>query len=185
LWLAAAIYFLGDISAHFNPAVTLAYALRREIEWTIAAAYFVAQFVGAVLGSLLAFAFFGAAGNLARTDPQPGQDVPTMFWEATLTFGLVVMVLGMANGPKLNTRFIPLAVAAYVTAAAVVGGAYDGASMNPARSFGPALVTGDLSHFWPYLIGPLLGGALAVVVAGVLRGSFRGPSSADLAIHED
>ena len=173
LWLAAAIYFLGDLSAHFNPAVTLAFALRREIEWTIAAVYVVVQVAGAIFGSFLAFLFFGTAGDLARTVPQPGQDAQAMVFEIILTFGLVTMVLGMADGPKLNTRYIPLAVAAYVTAAATIGGPYEGASMNPARSIGPAVVTGQLQDLWPYIAGPLLGGVLAVVVATVLRGSYR------------
>ena len=173
LWVAAAVYFLGDISAHFNPAVTLAFAVGREIEWTIAAVYFVVQIVAAIFGSFLAWMFFGTAGNLARTDPQPGQDVQAMLFEIILTFGLVLLVLGMANGPKLNTRFIPLGAAAYIAAAATIGGPYEGASMNPARSIGPAVMTGHLENLWPYLAGPLLGGVLAVVVATVLRGSYR------------
>jgi glycerol uptake facilitator-like aquaporin len=163
LWVAAAVYFLGDISAHFNPAVTLAFAVGREIEWTIAA----------IFGSFLAWMFFGTAGNLARTDPQPGQDIQAMFFEIILTFGLVLLVLGMANGPKLNTRFIPLGAAAYIAAAATIGGPYEGASMNPARSIGPAVMTGHLENLWPYIAGPLLGGVLAVVVATVLRGSYQ------------
>ena len=100
LWVSAAVYFLGDISAHFNPAVTLAFAVGREIEWTIAAVYFVVQIAAAIFGSFLAWMFFGTAGNLARTDPQPGQDVQAMFFEIILTFGLVLLVLGMANGPS-------------------------------------------------------------------------------------
>ena len=173
LWVAAAVYFLGDISAHFNPAVTLAFAVGREIEWTIAAVYFVVQIAAAIFGSFLAWMFFGTAGNLARTDPQPGQDIQAMFFEIILTFGLVLLVLGMANGPKLNTRFIPLGAAAYIAAAATIGGQYEGASMNPARSIGPAIMTGHLENLWPYIVGPLLGGVLAVVVATVLRGSYR------------
>ena len=103
-----------------------------------------------------------------------------MLFEAVLTFGLVMVVLGMANGPKLNTRFIPLAAAAYIMAAATIGGPYEGASMNPARSIGPAVMTGHLENLWPYIAGPLLGGALAVVVATVLRGTFAtAPSPAN------
>ena len=146
LWVAAAVYFLGDISAHFNPAVTLAFAVGREIEWTIAAVYFVVQIAAAIFGSFLAWMFFGTAGNLARTDPQPGQDIQAMVFEIILTFGLVLLVLGMANGPKLNTRFIPLGAAAYIAAAATIGGPYEGASMNPARSIGPAIMTGHLEN---------------------------------------
>ena len=73
LWLVVAVYFLGDISAHFNPATTLAFALRRDMGWVMAGAYWIVQFVAAACGSLLARAFFGPAGNLAATMPQPGQ----------------------------------------------------------------------------------------------------------------
>ena len=78
-----------------------------------------------------------------------------------ITFGLVLMILNLANGPKLNGPFIPLAT---------MGGPYDGASMNPARSFGPDLAIGHLSTWWVYLVGPVIGSAAAVGVAQVLRG---------------
>ena len=189
LWVAAAVYFLGDISAHFNPAVTLAFAVGREIEWTIAAVYFVVQIAAAIFGSFLAWMFFGTAGNLARTDPQPGQDIQAMFFEIILTFGLVLrLVLGMANGPKLNTRFIPLGAAAYIAAAATIGGPYEGASMNRRADWTGGYVIAHLENLWPYIAGPLLGGVLAVVVATVLRGSYRVapvPSEAPTSIHEE
>jgi glycerol uptake facilitator-like aquaporin len=73
LWLVVAVYFLGDISAHFNPAMTLAFALRRDMGWVMAGAYWIVQFAAAACGSLLARAFFGPAGNLAATMPKPGQ----------------------------------------------------------------------------------------------------------------
>src|SRR5215831_16851329 len=155
LWLVVAVYFLGDISAHFNPAMTLAFALRRDMGWVMAGAYWIVQFAAAACGSLLARAFFGPAGNLAATMPKPGQSWQAAGFEAIITFGLVLMVLNMANGPKLNGPFVPLAV---------------GASMNPARSFGPDVALGNLSTWWVYLIGPAAGAVLAVGVAHVLRG---------------
>ena len=170
LWLAAAVYFLGDISAHFNPAMTLAFALRRDMGWVMAGAYWIVQFAAAVGGSLLARAFFGPAGNLAATMPKPGQSWQAVCFEAILTFGLVLMVLNLANGPKLNGPFVPLAVGAYILAWGSMGGPYDGASMNPARSFGPDLAIGDLSTWWVYLVGPVAGAVIAVGVAYVLRG---------------
>jgi len=170
LWLVAAIYFLGDISAHFNPAVTLAFALRRDMGWVMAAVYWAVQFVAAAGGSLTARAFFGKAGNLAATMPQPGHSWQAVGFEAIITFGLVLMVLNLANGPKLNGPFVPLAVGAYIMAWGTMGGPYDGASMNPARSFGPDLALRDLSTWWVYLIGPVAGAVLAVLVAYVLRG---------------
>jgi glycerol uptake facilitator-like aquaporin len=170
LWLVAAIYFLGDISAHFNPAMTLAFAVRRDMGWIMAGAYWAVQFTAAAAGSLLARAFFGTAGHLAATMPKPGQHWQAALFEAILTFGLVLMVLNMANGPKLNGPYVPLAVGAYIMAWGTMGGPYDGAAMNPARAFGPDLALGNLSTWWIYLTGPLAGALIAVAVAYVLRG---------------
>jgi len=170
LWLVVAVYFLGDISAHFNPATTLAFALRRDMGWVMAGAYWVVQFVAAVCGSLLARAFFGVEGNLAATMPPPGLSWQAAGFEAIITFGLVLMVLNMAKGPKLNGPFVPLAVGAYIMAWGTMGGPFDGASMNPARSFGPDLAVWNLSTWWVYLIGPVVGAVIAVGVAYVLRG---------------
>ena len=170
LWLVVAVYFLGDISAHFNPATTLAFALRRDMDWVMAGAYWIVQFAGAICGSLLARGFFGPEGHLAATMPKPGQSWQAVGFEAIITFGIVLMILNMANGPKLNGPFVPLAVGAYVLGWATMGGPYDGASMNPARSFGPDLAIGNLSTWWVYLIGPAAGAVIAVGVAYVLRG---------------
>ena len=178
LWLVVAVYFLGDISAHFNPATTLAFALRKDMDWVMAGAYWAVQFAAAVCGSLLARAFFGPAGHLAATMPQPGQSWQAAGFEAIITFGLVLMVLNLANGPKLNGPFIPLAVGAYILAWGTMGGPYDGASMNPARSFGPDVAIGDLSTWWVYLIGPVAGAAVAVSVAHVLRGPAKAQEAA-------
>jgi glycerol uptake facilitator-like aquaporin len=170
LWLVVAVYFLGDISAHFNPATTLAFALRRDMGWLMAGAYWVVQFVAAAGGSLLARAFFGVHGNLAATMPPPGMTWQAAGFEAIITFGLVLMVLNMANGPKLNGPYIPLAVGAYIMAWGTMGGPFDGASMNPARTFGPDLAVGNLSTWWAYVVGPVVGAVIAVGVARVLRG---------------
>jgi glycerol uptake facilitator-like aquaporin len=92
--------------AHFNPVTTLAFALRQDMGWTMAAAYWVVQFVAAACGSLLARAFFGPAGHLAATVPPHGQAWQAAGFEAVITFGLVLMILNLANGPKLNGPFI-------------------------------------------------------------------------------
>ncbi len=170
LWLVVAIYFLGDISAHFNPAVTLAFALRRDMGLKMVGAYWIDQFIAAACGSLLARGFFGPAGNLAATMPQPGMSWQAAGFEAIITFGLVLMVLNLADGPKLNGPFVPLAVGAYIMAWGTMGVPFEGASMNPARSFGPDLALGNLSTWWVYLIGPVAGAVIAVGVAYVLRG---------------
>jgi glycerol uptake facilitator-like aquaporin len=170
LWLVVAVYFLGDISAHFNPATTLAFALRRDMDWAMASAYWVVQFVAAIGGSLLARAFFGVHGHLAATIPPHGMSWAAAGFEAIITFGLVLMVINMADGPKLNGAFVPLAVGAYIMAWGTMGGPFDGASMNPARSFGPDVAIGDLANWWVYVIGPAVGAVIAVAVAYVLRG---------------
>jgi glycerol uptake facilitator-like aquaporin len=170
LWLVVAVYFLGDISAHFNPATTLAFALRRDMDWAMAGAYWVVQFAAAVGGSFLARAFFGMGGHLAATVPPAGLSWQAAGFEAIITFGLVLMVLNLANGPKLNGPFVPLAVGAYIMAWGTMGGPFDGASMNPARSFGPDVAISDLSTWWVYLVGPVVGATIAVAVAYVLRG---------------
>jgi glycerol uptake facilitator-like aquaporin len=173
LWLVVAVYFLGDISAHFNPATTLAFALRRDMGWVMAAVYWVVQFAAAACGSLLARAFFGRTGKLAATTPPSGHSWQAAGFEAIITFGLVLMVLNLANGPKLNGPFVPLAVGAYIMAWGTMGGPFDGASMNPARSFGPDLALANLSTWWVYLVGPVGGAVAAVGVAYVLRGPAR------------
>jgi glycerol uptake facilitator-like aquaporin len=168
LWLVVAGYFLGDISAHFNPATTLVFALRKDMDWVMAGAYWVIQFVAAICGSLLARGFFGPAGKLAATMQQPGQSWQAAGFEAIITFGLVLMVLNLANRPKLNGPFIPLAVGAYILAWGTMGGPYDGATMNPARSLGPDVAIANLTTWWVYLIGPAAGAVIAVGVAQVL-----------------
>jgi len=178
LWLVVAVYFLGDISAHFNPATTLAFALRRDMGWVMAGVYWVVQFAAAICGSLLAPGFFGPAGNLAATMPKPGQSWQAAGFEAIITFGLVLMILNLANGPKLNGPFIPLAVGAYILAWGTMGGPYDGASMNPARSFGPDVAIGNLSTWWVYLVGPVAGAVISVGVAHVLRGPAKAQEAA-------
>ena len=170
LWLMVAILFLGDISAHFNPAMTFAFALRGDMGWPMAVAYWVVQCVAAIAGSLVARWFFGPLGNLAATRPPDGMALQAVAFEALITFGLVLMVLGMANGPKLSGPFVPFAVAAYIMAWGSMGGPFEGAAMNPARALGPDVALGDLATWWVYLVGPMAGAAIAVLVAKVLRG---------------
>ena len=134
LWLVVAVYFLGDISAHFNPAMTLAFTLRGDMGWPMAFAYFVVQFVAACAGSLLARAYFGVGGTGLRRFHRPVKSGRRCGFEAIITCGLVLMVLSMANGPKLNGAYVPLAVGAFVMSIGSMGGPYDGAAFNPARA---------------------------------------------------
>lgn len=170
LWLVAAVYFLGDISSHFNPAMTLAFTLRGDMGFPMAIAYWIVQFAGASAGSCVAAWLFGTGGNLAATMPQTGMHLQAVVLEAILTFGMVLMILGMTNGPKLDSSSVPLAVGAYVMAMGTMGGPFDGAAFNPARAFGPDFARGDFSTYWIYPCGSLIGVLVAVAIARFLRG---------------
>jgi glycerol uptake facilitator-like aquaporin len=170
LWLMVAIFFLGDISSHFNPAMTLAFALRRDMGWVMAGVYWVVQCAAAIAGALTARWFFGTSSTLAATRPPAGLEWQSVGFEALLTFGLVLMVLGMANGPKLSGAYVPFAVGGYIMALGSLGGPFEGAAMNPARALGPDVALWELGTFWVYLVGPFAGAAIAVAVGYVLRG---------------
>ncbi|MBV8163266.1 MAG: aquaporin [Candidatus Eremiobacteraeota bacterium] len=170
LWLVAAVCCFGDISSHFNPATTFAFALRRDMHWPVACAYFVIQFAAATAGAATARTLFGLSGRLGAAIPPQGHEWRAVAFEAILTFGFVLLVLSMANGPRLNGTLTPLAIGAYVMAAGTMGGSYDGAAFNPARAFGPAFVIGNLTSYWVYPLGSLIGAYFAVLAAILLRG---------------
>ena len=170
LWLVAAVFFLGDISSHFNPAMTLAFALRGDMGFPMAACYIVVQMIAAATGSCVAAMLFGTGGNLAATVPAAGMIYQSVAFEAILTFGMVLLVLSMTNGPKLDSSSAPLAVGAYVMAMGTMGGPFDGAAFNPARAFGPDFARWDFSTYWVYAVGSLIGMLVAVAVARFLRG---------------
>jgi aquaporin Z len=177
LWLVAAIYFLGDISAHFNPAMTLAFAIRGDMGAPMAAIYIVVQLIAAAAGSSLAALLFGMGGNLAATVPPPDMLMQAVVFESVITFGMILLVLSMANGPKLNGSFVPIAVGAYIMCFGTLGGPFDGAAMNPARAFGPDFARGDFSTYWVYPLGALIGVVLAVAIERVLRGKAKAQES--------
>lgn len=177
LWLVAAVFFLGDISSHFNPAMTLGFALRGDMGFPMALCYIVVQFIAASVGSCTAAWLFGTGGNLAATIPQAGMLYQAIVLEAILTFGMVLLVLSMTNGPKLDGSSVPLAVGAYVMAMGTMGGPFDGAAFNPARAFGPDFARGDLSTYWVYPCGSLIGVLVAVAIARFLRGPAKASES--------
>jgi aquaporin Z len=172
LMVMAIILFMGTVSgAHLNPAVSIAFALRGDFPWRRVPAYIVAQFAGAVLATLLLWALIGRHGSAGLTLPGPG--IPpaiALVWEMVLTTGLVSVILGTASGAQEIGAFAAIGVGAYIALAGLWGSPVSGASMNPARSLGPALVLGDWTAWWAYLIGPVAGGAIAVGIAYILRG---------------
>jgi aquaporin Z len=183
LMVAAIILFMGAVSgAHLNPAVSLAFALRGDFPWKRVPAYIVAQFAGAALAALLLWALIGKQGSAGLT--LPGASVSTataMWWEAVLTTGLVSVILGTASGAQQLGPLAAIGVGGYIALAGLWGAPVSGASMNPARSLGPALVLDDWSSWWAYLAGPVIGGILAVGIAYILRGPGGGLSGSQAA----
>ena len=161
--LMVIIYAWGNISgAHVNPAVTFGLAITRKISWATMGIYWVAQFLGAVVAAfLLAFLVgtesgLGATvGSLTTADP-----AKALIVEVILTFFLVTAVFGTAvNGRNGNAA--GFAIGFVLVMDILMGGPLTGASMNPARTLGPALATGDFTYLWIYVVGPLIGAALA------------------------
>jgi aquaporin Z len=178
LMVMAIILFMGAVSgAHLNPVVSVAFALRGNFPWRRVPAYIVVQFAGAVLATLLLIGLLGKQGTAGLTLPGPGISTGTaLAWEALLTTGLVSVILGTASGAQALGPIAALGVGSYIILAGLFGGPVSGASMNPARSLGPALVLGNWTSWWAYLVGPLIGALIAVGFAWVLRG--RGGSVA-------
>jgi aquaporin Z len=172
LMVMAIILFMGTVSgAHLNPAVSLAFALRGDFPWRRVPLYVLAQLSGAVLAPLLLRALFGGQGHAGLTLPGAGISAPVaLVWELVLTTGLVSVVLGTASGAQQVGSLAALGVGSFIALAGLIGAPVSGASMNPARSLGPALVAGDWTAWWVYLAGPAVGAVLAVGGAWALRG---------------
>ena len=183
LMVAAVILFMGTVSgAHLNPAVSVAFALRGDFPWKRVPAYVIAQFIGAALATLLLWALIGKQGSAGLTLPGSGISTTTaMLWELVLTAGLVSVILGTASGAQQIGPLAAIGVGSYIALAGLWGSPVSGASMNPARSLGPALVLGDWTSWWAYLVGPAAGGVIAVGIAYVLRGRGGGLSGVSAA----
>jgi aquaporin Z len=183
LMVTAVILFMGAVSgAHLNPAVSLAFALRGDFPWKRVPPYILAQFVGAVLATLLLWALLGRQGSAGLTLPGHGISTTTaMVWEIVLTTGLVSVIQGTASGAQQIGALAAIGVGSYIALAGLWGAPVSGASMNPARSLGPALVLNDWSSWWAYLVGPVAGGVIAVGISYVLRGQGGGISGTQAA----
>ncbi len=179
LTVMAVILFMGAVSgAHLNPVVSLAFALRNDFPRRRLLSYVVAQLVGAALGCLFLLAVFGNVQHLGATLPGPGYDNwQALMMEIALTGGLVSVILGTASAAQNVGTIGALGVGGYVALAGLWAAPVSGVSMNPARSFGPALVSGDWSSYWVYVIGPVVGALLAVGFAVILRGPGGDPLS--------
>ncbi|MGO9751077.1 MAG: MIP/aquaporin family protein [Solirubrobacteraceae bacterium] len=179
LMVLAIILFMGAVSgAHLNPVVTLAFATRGDFPWKRAPGYIITQLLGATLACLFLLAVFGNIQHMGATLPGPGyKDWQAFLMEIALTAGLLSVILGTASAAQNVGALGALGVGGYIALAGLWAAPVSGTSMNPARSFGPALVSGDWSAYWVYVAGPLIGAAIAVGCAIILRGPGGDPIS--------
>jgi aquaporin NIP len=165
------VYATGHLSgAHINPAVTIAFTLTRHLPRRDALAYIFAQLGGAALGALLLLAIWpDEPASLGATLPSVGQG-SAFVYEAVLTAFLMFVIMAVATDTRAVGASAAIAIGGTVGLDAIFGGPVTGASMNPARSFGPALAAGEWSDFWLYVLGPLVGAALGALAYQLIRG---------------
>jgi aquaporin Z len=177
LMVMAIILFMGAVSgAHLNPAVSLAFALRGDFPWKRVPGYIVIQLIGATLACVFLDAVFGDIQHLGATLPGAGYaDWQALLMEVALTATLVSVILGTASTAQNVGRVAALGVGGYIALAGLWSAPVSGTSMNPARSFGPALVSGDFGGYWVYVLGPIAGALIAVGCAHILRGGGGDP----------
>src|SRR5262245_34264902 len=172
LMVMAIILFMGKLSgAHLNPAVSIAFSLRGDFPWRRVPGYIIVQLAGASLAALFLQKVIDVSATFGSNYPAAGYSSNNAFWmEFILTLGLVSVILGTASGAQNIGVIGAFGVGGYIALAGLWGSPISGASMNPARTFGPDLVGADFTHYWVYVAGPLAGAVLAVAFAFVLRG---------------
>ncbi len=178
LVIMAMVYATGHLSgAHVNPAVTVAFTLTRHFPARDALAYVAAQLAGAIAAALVLLAVWSdAPAQLGATVPSVGAG-SALVYEAVLTAALMFVIMAVATDTRAVGAGAAIAIGGTVALDALAGGPVTGASMNPARSLGPALAAGEWSDFWIYLAGPLTGAALGALAYQLVRG--RPEESAD------
>jgi aquaporin Z len=163
------IYTFGDVSgAHLNPAVTLGFVAARRMPWREGPPYFLAQVFGALAASVAVRFLFPQSKLLGATLPS-GSDEQSFILEAILSFLLMLTILNVSTGVKEKGITAGIAVGSLIGLEAMFGGPISGASMNPARSIGPAVVAGHLEHLWVYLVAPVVGAVAAIVACRCVR----------------
>lgn len=178
LMVMGIIMFMGKVSgAHLNPAVSIAFWLRGDFPSWRVPGYIVVQLLGATLAALFLRQVVNVSAKYGSNYPAHSYSTGAAFWmEALLTLGLVSVILGTASGAQNIGIFGAIGVGAYIALAGLWGSPISGASMNPARTFGPDLVGGDWTGYWVYVAGPLAGAIVALGIAYVLRGPGGGRS---------
>ena len=171
LVVLALIYSFGDVSgAHFNPAVTIAFGAGKRFPWREVPGYLGAQLLGACLASFAVFILFPGAEGLGETVPA-NEWSQAFLMELLLTFLLMMVILQVSTGAKEKGVMAGVAIGGVVALEALLGGPVSGASMNPARSFGPALISGNWNHHWLYWVATITGALLAVPTCKLVRPS--------------
>lgn len=164
------IYAVGHVSgAHFNPAVTLGFAIGRHFPWADVPRYWAAQLLGGITASLLLRAMFGEVAHLGATLPV-GSAQRSLLLEAVLTFLLMFVIVSVATDTRAVGQAAAIAIGGTIGLEALFAGPISGASMNPARSLAPALVSWTWTDQWLYIIGPCIGAALGALAYTVVRG---------------
>ena len=170
LVIAVMVYALGHVSgAHLNPAVSIGFAVGRHLPWSKVVTYATAQVLGATAAALVLSVTLGRGVDLGVTQPA-GSDLQSFVWEAALTFFLMLVITAVATDIRAVGQAAALAIGGTVALGALVGGPVSGASMNPARSIGPALISGDFAHLWLYVTAPVVGAVGGALVYRGLRG---------------
>ena len=178
LMVMSVILFMGKVSgAHLNPAVSVAFWLRRDFPMRRLPAYVVVQFAGAVMAAWFLQRVVHVSASYGANYPGAGfRPVDALLMETVLTLGLVSVILGTASGAQQVGLFGAIGVGSYIALAGLWASPISGASMNPARTLGPEFVSADLTSWWVYVAGPVLGAVLAVGLAWLLRGPGGGAS---------
>jgi len=170
------IYAVGHVSgAHFNPAVSFAFALTRHFPWPRVFGYWAAQGVGALVAAAVLRASLGNYAHVGATLPS-GSQGQSFLWEVVLTFFLMFVIMAVATDTRAVGEAAAIAIGGTVGLDAMFGGPISGASMNPARSLGPAVVSGDLHAIWVYLAAPIAGAALGALAYQFVRGEQTQPA---------
>lgn len=172
------IYAVGHISgAHFNPAVTLGFAVGRHFPWTDVPRYWAAQLLGGVAASLLLRGMFGTTADLGATLPV-GSAQRSFLLEAVLAFMLMFVITSVATDVRAVGQAAAIAIGGTIGLEALFAGPISGASMNPARSLAPALVSWTWADQWLYVAGPVLGAVCGVMAYRLVRGDVSGKEAA-------